>query len=293
MRSNREGAGRLAEVLAGLPADDQEELLDEVEAVLASSGAGEGEYDAVIEAWLAGGWPPPESALAALRDDVPEGCAPDVPAAPAPISLDALRASLQVDGEGVPRLAGGLSDDEVLSWVRRATAVEQQAQWLRSVGIGALAARWTVPDPVPLLDAAAGEAADPRRAGRMRGVRRRLDSPRHSRKVLLAADPTDPGPDPAGGPTIRNTYALGERIKTLLLMLDPRPFAEDAGREREDRRVYSRLISEHTAELVAVLPIGEVAAIAARLDAEAETARTDRDPRTADQVRADVLSRCS
>src|SRR5512144_2329098 len=413
MFESRGCAGRLQQLLAGLPPHEREQLLAELETVLATSGAVEGEYAEVIEAWLDGAWPPPESFTLGPHDDDPTPTpapAPD-PAAgpaldPAPdglVSPSALRAAV-VDEAGVGRLSADLTDDQVLGWIRRCTAVEQQAAWLRSIGVATLHARWTRPDPGPDtdpdpdpgpdagtdLDPGAGVdrvvdgQADPARRARLRKIRRDHEGPLRRRAVLLPGTgplpppPPDPRldpavlaeafviaevalatgtsqytagqwtrtgtalidghyprlaaalragrldwakahtiittltgrdpqlttkieqivtpevtlPDPVTGhgpdPILRTLPALRDRLRTLLLLLDPDHEDHTRATEREDRRVYARVLSPHTAELIAVLPIEQVALIAARLDAAAEQARRDRDPRTPDQVRADT-----
>src|SRR5512146_649520 len=81
MFESRGCAGRLQRLLAGLPPHEQEQLLAELETVLATSGAVEGEYAEVIEAWLDGAWPPPESFTLRPHHDDP---APDPVPAPDP-----------------------------------------------------------------------------------------------------------------------------------------------------------------------------------------------------------------
>jgi hypothetical protein len=74
-----------------------------------------------------------------------------------------------------------------------------------------------------------------------------------------------------------------------LLRFDREGEVERDDRERRTRRVTTRRVSPYLAELVAVLPVEQIAAIAARLDAAVREAKANRDPRTADQVRADTL----
>src|SRR5512144_2124949 len=182
MFESRGCAGRLQQLLAGLPPHEREQLLAELETVLATSGAVEGEYAEVIEAWLDGAWPPPESFTLGPHDDDPTPTpapAPD-PAAgpaldPAPdglISPSALQAAV-VDEAVVHRLSADLTDDQVLGWIRRCTAVEQQAAWLRSIGVATLPARLTPPTPHPDADADAAAADDGADAGA--GVDRVVD----------------------------------------------------------------------------------------------------------------------
>lgn len=61
-------------------------------------------------------------------------------------------------------------------------------------------------------------------------------------------------------------------------------------RARADRHVTSRALDDGTGRLTAVLPIEVLAGVRDALDAAAATARTDGDPRTAGQVRADTLA---
>lgn len=60
-------------------------------------------------------------------------------------------------------------------------------------------------------------------------------------------------------------------------------------RARADRRVESRDLSDGTGRLVAVLPLEDLAAVRAALDAVVARSRADGDDRTAGQVRADTL----
>ena len=60
-------------------------------------------------------------------------------------------------------------------------------------------------------------------------------------------------------------------------------------RARADRRVTSRHLDDGTGQLVATLPLEDLAAVRAALDAAVAKARTDGDDRTAGQVRADTL----
>src|SRR5512144_323549 len=84
-------AGRLQQLLAGLSTHEQEQLLAELETVLATSGAVEGEYAEVIEAWLDGAWPPPESFTLWPHDDDPTPTpAPDPDPDPDPAAGPAL-----------------------------------------------------------------------------------------------------------------------------------------------------------------------------------------------------------
>ena len=109
----------------------------------------------------------------------------------------------------------------------------------------------------------------------------------------LLPDPDDPG-DPdrgdAGGPVIRTVPDLKGRLRAALLLLDGPADTERAADEHSERRVVCRATSPSIGELLAVLPLDQIALIAARLDTAAVQARRDRDPRTADQVRADTLT---
>ena len=97
-------------------------------------------------------------------------------------------------------------------------------------------------------------------------------------------------PDALTGPhqRIRTVPALKERLTTALLLVDP-DGGDDGPRERATRTVITRQLSPHLGELVARMPIEDLAIIAAHLDTAAAQARRDRDPRTADQVRLDTL----
>ena len=61
-------------------------------------------------------------------------------------------------------------------------------------------------------------------------------------------------------------------------------------RARADRRVTSRRLDDGTGQLVATLPLEDLAAVRAALDAAATTARASGDDRTVGQVRADTLT---
>jgi hypothetical protein len=61
-------------------------------------------------------------------------------------------------------------------------------------------------------------------------------------------------------------------------------------RARADRHVITRALDDGTGRLTAVLPLEVLAAVRSALDAAAATARTQRDPRTGGQVRADTLA---
>src|SRR5512143_4262347 len=77
--------GRLQQLLAGLSPHEQAVVLAELETVLATSGAVQGEYAEVIEAWLDGAWPPPESfTLWPHDDDPPPPPTPPPPPRPPP-----------------------------------------------------------------------------------------------------------------------------------------------------------------------------------------------------------------
>ncbi|GAA1451440.1 DUF222 domain-containing protein [Mycobacterium cookii] len=67
----------------------------------------------------------------------------------------------------------------------------------------------------------------------------------------------------------------------------------EAGRHRRaraDRRVTTRRLDDGTGQLVATLPLEVLAGVRASLDDAVATARAEGDPRTAGQVRADVLA---
>src|SRR5512142_674730 len=170
MFESRGCAGRLQQLLAGLSPPEQERVLADLEGVLAGSGAVEGEYAEVIEAWLDGAWPPPEAFTLGPHDDDPTPAPADpapaaapAPADPAPdglVSPSGLLAAV-VDQGGVDRLSADLTDSQVLGWIRRCTAVEQQAARLRSIGVATLHARWTYPDPATETDPDLAGPADP------------------------------------------------------------------------------------------------------------------------------------
>ncbi|HEX2808509.1 MAG TPA: DUF222 domain-containing protein, partial [Kineosporiaceae bacterium] len=116
-------------------------------------------------------------------------------------------------------------------------------------------------------------------------------------EALVLPDALLPGPgdsrspgDHRGGPVIRTVPDLKNRLRAALLLLDAAGEADAAARERDTRRVACRAISPSMGELLATLPLDQIALIAARLDHAVIVARRARDPRTADHVRADTLT---
>src|SRR5512144_1457892 len=276
MFESRGCAGRLQQLLAGLPPHEREQLLAELETVLATSGAVEGEYAEVIEAWLDGAWPPPESFTLRPHHDDPDSApatdpAPDPAPAPDPdgglVSPSVLQAAV-VDEAGVGRLSADLTDDQVLGWIRRCTAVEQQAAWLRSIGVATLHARWTRPAPGPDTDpgpdagpgAEAGAGvdrvvdgqADPARRARLRKIRRDHEGPLRRRAVLLPG--TGPLPPPPPEPRL-DPAVLAEAFVIAEVALATGTSQYTAG---QWTRTGTALIDGHYPHLAAALRAGRL-----------------------------------
>lgn len=90
-------------------------------------------------------------------------------------------------------------------------------------------------------------------------------------------------------PHVRSVPVLRSKLREALLTLDPDD-GEGPTRERDARRVSLKAVTDTMGELSAYLPLDKLALVGARLDAAAEAARAARDPRSADQVRADTLT---
>ncbi|KRE93702.1 hypothetical protein ASG76_14835 [Nocardioides sp. Soil774] len=83
---------------------------------------------------------------------------------------------------------------------------------------------------------------------------------------------------------------LRETVRRSCLTIAAEAETRRYHRARADRRVTSRRHDDGTGRLTAVLPLEVLATVRSALDAAVATARTDGDPRTAGQVRADTLA---
>ncbi|MCF6379797.1 13E12 repeat family protein [Nocardioides KLBMP 9356] len=95
----------------------------------------------------------------------------------------------------------------------------------------------------------------------------------------------DLGPQLPGLGDLRLRQAVRRSCLTVAADAETRRYR----RARADRRVGSRQLDDGTGQLVATLPLEDLAAVRAALDAAAAKARADADERTAGQVRADTL----
>lgn len=84
--------------------------------------------------------------------------------------------------------------------------------------------------------------------------------------------------------------ALRQAVRRSCLTIAAEAETRRHRRARADRRVTSRRLDDGTGQLVATLPLEDLAAVRAALDVAAATARAGGDDRTAGQVRADTLT---
>jgi hypothetical protein len=95
-------------------------------------------------------------------------------------------------------------------------------------------------------------------------------------RVLPDAERLAPGP-------------LRAKVKAVVLAVDAQEAARRAAQGRTDRRVWSRPAEDGTALLMALGPAAQIRALELDLTRQAAAARAAGDPRTADQLRFDLL----
>jgi len=80
-----------------------------------------------------------------------------------------------------------------------------------------------------------------------------------------------------------------QAVRRSVIAVDPRSARQRHERAQQDRQVRVRAVENGMAELWALLPAEAALAIATALDARARSIRSQSDPRTLEQLRADVL----
>ena len=172
------------------------------------------------------------------------------------------------------------ADDPALAWEASATEIRAALRLTRRAAEAELDLAIAVRCRLPRLwEALSGGSIDVRRAGVMVNGTSHLDEP----TARLVVDSV------IGDAPRLTTGELGARVRRLCVEVEP-----DTARERyqeavEGRRVVTEATPEGTAHLLGLdLPPDRVAAIARRIDQIAKSLRRAGDPRSIDQIRADV-----
>ena len=172
------------------------------------------------------------------------------------------------------------ADDPALAWEASATEIRAALRLTRRAAVAELDLAIAVRCRLPRLwEALSGGSIDVRRAGVMVNGTSHLDEP----TARLVVDSV------IGDAPRLTTGELGARVRRLCVEVEP-----DTARERyqeavEGRRVVTEATPEGTAHLLGLdLPPDRVAAIARRIDQIAKSLRRAGDPRSIDQIRADV-----
>jgi hypothetical protein len=172
------------------------------------------------------------------------------------------------------------ADDPALAWEASATEIRAALRLTRRAAEAELDLAIAVRCRLPRLwEALSGGSIDVRRAGVMVNGTSHLDEP----TARLVVDSV------IGDAPRLTTGELGARVRRLCVEVEP-----DTARERyqeavEGRRVVTEATPEGTAHLLGLdLPPDRVAATARRIDQIAKSLRRAGDPRSIDQIRADV-----